>query len=125
MSDVSPLIPAGRKVIETYGEMRFQISGTRYDHAVIVLPNTVILWSPCTWSEVTFETFEPLLGQNLADVLLIGCGRKAQLPSKNLRQSLRDAGMVIEPMDTGAACRSYNVLMAEDRRVAAALLPVA
>jgi len=47
------------------------------------------------------------------------------LPSSELRRKFREAGMVIEPMDTGAACRTYNVLMAEDRRVAAALMPVA
>ena len=46
------------------------------------------------------------------------------LVPKDLRQGLREAGIVLEPMDTGAACRTYNVLMAEGRLVAAALIPV-
>ncbi|HET6224238.1 MAG TPA: Mth938-like domain-containing protein, partial [Dongiaceae bacterium] len=58
------------------------------------------------------------------DLLLVGCGaRMAPLPPA-LRQALRQIGVVMEPMDTGAACRTYNVLMAEGRRVCAALIAV-
>jgi uncharacterized protein len=124
MADVSPVIPAGRQVIETYGEMRFHITSVRYEHAVIVLPEQVTPWAPTIWDEVTFESFAALTEANVTGVLLLGCGPRAQLPSRELRQALRAAGLVVEPMDTGAACRTYNVLMAEDRRVAAALLPV-
>ena len=58
-------------------------------------------------------------------VLLLGCGARMVLVPPALREALRAAGVVIEPMDTGGACRTYNVLLAEDRQVAAALLPVA
>ncbi len=125
MADVTPVIPAGRQVIETYGEMRFHISGVRYDHAVIVLPTTVLPWGPAAWDDVDMASFEALCAADAADVLLLGCGPRAELPSRALRNALREQGLVVEPMDTGAACRTYNVLMAEDRRVAAALLPVA
>lgn len=124
MADVSPIIPAGRQVIETYGEMRFHISGQRYAHSVIVLPDKVLPWAPSVWEEVDIASFAGICETDMADVLLLGCGLRAQLPSRDLRQALRQAGIVVEPMDTGAACRTYNVLMAEDRRVAAALLPV-
>ena len=125
MTDVTPVIPSGRNVIETYGEMRFHISGVRFETPIIVLPEAIIDWSVSTWEDITEESFQPLLSTNLADVVLLGCGTKAKLPSSELRRQFREAGMVIEPMDTGAACRTYNVLMAEDRRVAAALMPVA
>jgi uncharacterized protein len=125
MADISPVIPAGRKVIETYGEMRFHISGVRYTGPVIVLPDRVLPWAPTTWAEVDFASFDALCQDNLADVLLLGCGPRAVLPPRTLRDALRAKGLVVEPMDTGAACRTYNVLMAEDRRVAAALIPVA
>ncbi len=125
MADVTPIIPASRQVIETYGEVRFHISGVRYEGAVIVLPEQVVPWTPAAWSEVTLESFAALTKTDLADVLLLGCGPRAELPSRSIREGLRAAGMVAEPMDTGAACRTYNVLMAEDRRVAAALIPVA
>jgi uncharacterized protein len=58
------------------------------------------------------------------DLLLIGCGRRMALVPPALRQTVRDGGVVIDSMDTGAACRTYNVLLAEDRRVAAALIAV-
>jgi uncharacterized protein len=58
------------------------------------------------------------------DLLLFGQGRRMALISPALRQGIRAVGIVVEPMDTGAACRTYNVLMAEGRRVAAALIPV-
>ena len=57
-------------------------------------------------------------------VLLIGCGRKIRPLPESLRAALRAEGMVLEPMDSGAACRTYNILMSEDRQVAAALIAV-
>ena len=54
--------------------------------------------------------------------LLLGCGARMMPVSPTLRQALKSVGISLEAMDTGAACRTYNVLLAEDRRVAAALL---
>ena len=59
------------------------------------------------------------------ELLLIGTGARMSQIDRELRQTLRADGVVIEAMDTGAACRTYNVLMAEGRRVAAALIAVA
>ena len=58
------------------------------------------------------------------EVLLLGCGAKAALVPRALRGALRADGVVIEAMDTGAACRTFNLLMAEGRRAAAALIAV-
>ena len=58
-------------------------------------------------------------------MLLIGTGEMLHFPSRALKQELRAQGLVAESMNTGAACRTFNVLMAEGRRVAATLLPVA
>jgi uncharacterized protein len=55
---------------------------------------------------------------------LIGCGRKQVFIRPDVRRSIRERGPVVEMMDTGAACRTYNLLLAEERRVAAALLPI-
>lgn len=57
-------------------------------------------------------------------VLLVGCGRRMTLLAPDLRKALRDAGLVVDVMDTGAACRTYNVLLGEKRPVAAALIAV-
>lgn len=125
MADVTPVIPSGRMVIESYGDMTFRVSGERYTGGLIVLPDRVIPWPVADWADVTVDSLKALTDANAADVLLLGCGQRAQLPSRDFRQAIRATGLVTEPMDTGAACRTYNVLMAEDRRVAAALLPVA
>lgn len=126
MVDVTPIIPEGRQVVETYGAGRFRISGTLYQGSVIVLPHRTLDWPVAAWDEVGTEAFAPLLDAGDADVgvLLLGCGRRAEMVSGALRTRLRAAGIVVEAMDTGAACRTYNVLMAEERRVAAALIAV-
>lgn len=58
------------------------------------------------------------------DILLVGCGPTFAAIPKGLRAALKDAGIILEWMDTGAACRTFNVLVAEERRVAAALIAV-
>jgi len=80
-------------------------------------------WPVRTMQALTLESLEPVMANSPpVDVLLLGVGVRNQLIPEPLRRGLRDAGIVLDAMDTGAACRTYNVLMAEDRRVAAALM---
>lgn len=120
--DVTPLIPAGRQVVESYGDGRFRVTGTLWDGSVIVLPTRTLAWPVHSLAEVTVDSLQLVIGE--ADVLLIGCGARMALLPKPLRDVLRGQGIVVETMDTGAACRTYNVLLSEDRKVAAALLAV-
>ena len=125
--DLTPLIPGGRQIVESYGEGRFRISGQLYPKAVLVFPERTLVWPVAAAEEASPENLEPILAAGRAgavDLLLFGQGRHMALVPPGLRQDLRAAGIVVEPMDTGAACRTYNVLMAEGRRVAAALIPV-
>ena len=62
--------------------------------------------------------------EQATEILLIGCGPRMQMLPPGLRQALKAIGVVAEPMDTGAACRTYDILISEGRRVAAALLPM-
>ena len=69
------------------------------------------------------DDFQQLIEAKAAcDILLLGCGQRMQLPTERVRAKLRGHGIVIDPMDTGAACRTFNVLLTEGRRVAAALI---
>jgi uncharacterized protein len=121
--DVTPLIPAGRQVIESYGPKGFRVSGVAYTGAIFVFPDKVESWKASAIAEVTFNSLQPLLDRGV-EILLLGCGKSiARLP-ETLRQELRQRGIVVDVMDTGAACRTYNILLSEERRVAAALLPV-
>ena len=72
--------------------------------------------------DITAASLAPVIDAGI-QILLLGCGRQMLPVPSALREELRAHGVVIDAMDTGAACRTYNVLLAEDRRVAAALLP--
>ena len=123
--DITPMIPGGRQVIQSYRGGVFRISQIEYRGAVIVLPDRTMAWNAASVASLRIEDFAALLGlPRPADILLLGCGAAMQLPPAAVRDGLRQAGVIVEPMDTGAACRTFNVLMSEDRRVAAALLPM-
>ena len=123
--EVSPQLPAGRQLVESYGEGGFRIGGMAHDGSVLVMPERALAWPVRAIEEVSFASFAPLMPYaGDIQVLLLGCGRRISLVPAALRAALRDAGMVLELMDTGAACRTYNVLAAEDRRVAAALIAI-
>jgi uncharacterized protein len=121
--ELTPLVPAGRQVIERYGESGFRIAGLIYRGSVLVFPDRTLPWSAVSASDVTWQSLAPVIEHGGVQILLLGLGRVMGAVPHTLRKTLRDAGIVLEPMDTGAACRTYNVLVAEDRRVAAALLP--
>jgi uncharacterized protein len=73
---------------------------------------------------VTRESLMPVVEHGGVQILLLGLGRTMGAIPRKLHSACRAAGIVLEPMDTGAACRTYNVLVGEDRHVAAALLPL-
>jgi uncharacterized protein len=85
----------------------------------------VLPWPLDSIGQLTLESLAPILASDpVPQILLIGCGKGAAMIPPALRQAVRQAGAVIDAMDTGAACRTYNVLLAEERRVAAALIAV-
>ena len=126
MVDVSPIIPAGRQVLESYGGGGFRISGERYEYSVLVEADLTRAWGGVqTWEDVSAASLIGLGGDAAQPkTLWIGTGAKQHFPTRALRQELREAGLVVETMDTGAACRTFNVLMAEGRAVAAALIAI-
>jgi uncharacterized protein len=122
--DVTPLIPAGRQIIQSYSSGGFKVSGVSYDQPIIVLPTETMAWNAPPFSDLSEQDFFNL--SSIAaeiDVVLLGTGPRGQFFPPKLRAALKEKGLMVEAMDTGAACRTYNVLMAEGRRVAAALLP--
>ncbi len=122
--DITPLVPEGRQIIESYGDDGFRISGERYPGPVIVWPEGVATWAVSSISDAAMETLDAVFSADPPiEILLIGSGATFEMAPAALRSALGARGVSIESMDTGAACRTYNVLMAEDRRVAAALIP--
>lgn len=119
--DVTPLLKPEQKLVQSYTAGRFRISGEVFDGAVIVGADFVVRWQAAGIPDDPAE-FLPFMEK--CDVLLIGTGQNSSFLSPAQRQRFRDAGFNVDVMDTGAACRTFNVLSAEGRRVVAALLPV-
>ena len=125
MADLTLLIPAGRQVIESYGGGRFRVTGQVYEGSVIVRPTATIPWPVRSMADLSLPSFSAILqAETPVEILLLGCGPRLAMVPSSLRQGLRASGIVVDAMDTGAACRTYNVLLAEERRVAAALIAV-
>ena len=123
--DVTPLVPEGRQVVEGYGDGGFRVSGTLWRGPVIVFPDRTVAWPGGSMSGLSLAMLEPALAvDDVPEILLLGCGARAGFVSPALRAAIRSAGPVLESMGTGAACRTYNVLLSEGRRIAAALIPV-
>jgi uncharacterized protein len=117
--------PRERQLIQTYGPGRFRISDVDHTGAVLVLPQRTAPWAVATADEIAADNLGPVIEATPAvEVLVVGCGARASFIPPSRRSELRAYGLVLEVMDTGAACRTYNVLLAEGRRVAAALLPL-
>lgn len=117
-----PALP-DRQVIQAYGDGRFRISGAVHTTPVIVSIYKVFAWPVADLSALTLESLAPARESGI-DILLLGCGSTAAMVPASLKQALRREGISIDAMGTGAACRTFNVLSAEARRVAAALMPV-
>ena len=123
--DISPVDFEGRNIIQSYGNGKFQISDKKYDHSVLVFPDQIIPWSPIDTNNLIVDDFKKVLTVGpIVELLLLGCGKTTWFLSLPLRDELKEMGLVLEPMDTGAACRTFNVLLGENRRIAAALMLV-
>jgi uncharacterized protein len=123
--DLTPSVPAGRQMIESYGGGRFRVSGRVHEGSIIVFPDRTLAWPVADLAQVTEESLAPVLAEREGiEVVLLGCGARLTQVPRALRRAFRESGLPLEFMDTGAACRTYNVLAAEDRRVVAALIAV-
>lgn len=124
--EVTPLLPEGRQVVQAYRDGGFVIGGVPRDGAALVLPARTTSWSVTRFEDIDATSFEQLYaGGDIIDVLVLGTGATFKMIDPRLRQVLRQRGTVVECMATPAACRTFNVLLVEDRKVAAALIPVA
>ena len=104
--------------IDGYGPDFFRIGGEVHQGTALVTPNGVTPWGGCADTET-------LLGLKAAvDVIFIGTGAEIAHPPADFRAAFDEAGIGIEPMSSPSACRTYNVLLSEGRRVAVALIPV-
>ena len=97
------------------------VNGQRYESSLIVTPEQLLPWDVSEFARMTVEDFEKLKALQ-PEILLLGTGPKQRFPHPRLTAPLAEAGIGLEVMDLKAACRTFNILVAEERKVAAALL---
>ncbi|MBY0227289.1 MAG: hypothetical protein K2Q28_15915 [Hyphomicrobium sp.] len=124
MPDTTPRYP-GRAPIDAYGNGGFRFAGMSHRGSILCLPSGILAWDAASIGDVT-PALIPVLQEEGATggVLLLGTGRSPVFPDPQVLSAFRAAGLWLELMDTGAAARTYNVLLAEERDVSAALLAV-
>jgi len=105
-----------------YGESYVMVNGARFAKSVVVLPERIIDdWPASSFAALEPAHFAALAGLDL-EIILLGTGGKLRFPRPEILAPLIRAGVGVEVMDLQAACRTYNILMAEGRKVAAALV---
>lgn len=120
----SPFFP-GQAPIDAYGGGGFRFADMSHRGSLLFLPSGVHAWAISGPENLNFEAFAPVLGDlDQLEVLLLGTGAEQVFLPSALRQQLNEAGLFVESMTTGAAARTYNILLAEKRAVGAALLAV-
>ena len=127
MMDISPKVHASTPLITAYGGGVIICADKRYEHSIVIHEGGVALWQDV--DVVTACSQDALFGaialvDTLPEILLVGAGDATPFLSPMIRQSLRDKGVSVDVMSCGAACRTYNILVAEGRRVIAAIVPI-
>ena len=113
--------PTALNTISAYGEGFVAVNGERHDSSLIVLPERLLPWPVAGFDALAEADFAVFLDMNL-EVLLLGTGPGQRFPHPRLTRALAERRVGVEAMDLQAACRTYNILMGDGRRVAAALL---
>ena len=115
----------GRAPIDAYGNGGFRFAEMSHRGSLLLLPSGIYGWSVAAFEEADAAMFEQVFAERVAvDFLLFGTGESQRRPPEPVRAAFDAADIGLDFMDTGAACRTYNVLLAEDRPVAAALIAV-
>lgn len=123
--DITPLIPSGKKIITGYGEGAFKINNDPHTGSIIITTDLVLGWHISEFKDLTPESLS-ILFENVrnTEIVIIGCGLQHQRLQSDIYSAFRSKNISVEIMSTGAACRTYNVLLGEGRHVAAALIAV-
>ena len=108
-------------VITAYGDDYVMVNGARRDTSSIVTAEAVQGWNAASFEALSADDFKPLADLGV-EIVILGTGARQRFPHPRLTAQLARARIGVEVMDTKAACRTYNILVAEERKVALALL---
>ena len=112
---------AGQSLFTGYGPGYVSINHRRYEHHVVVAPGREVApWDALSFEQLTRAHFDALI-ELAPEVILLGTGETLRFPDREITRGIAGASVGFEVMDTKAACRTYNILMAEGRQVVAAV----
>ncbi|WP_076859877.1 Mth938-like domain-containing protein [Bradyrhizobium mercantei] len=111
--------------IEAYGKGGFAFADMSHRGSLLCLPDAIWAWPVTRPQDIDEYTLQKVFAAaNAIDTLIVGSGTEVWVPPKGLREALRAVRVVLDPMQTGPAIRTYNIMLGERRRVAAALIAV-
>lgn len=111
--------------VTAYGNGGFRFADMSHKGSILCLPSGIYTWEPVSAESLTLDHFSRVLSEmKPQSVLLFGTGKTQIFPGAELTRAFTQAGIGLEPMSTGAAARTYNILLAEKRAVGAALIAV-
>lgn len=112
--------------IDAYGDGRFCFAGMMHAGSLLCLPSGIWAWDPASAADIDAATLAPVLEEAEAiDILIVGAGRAPWTMPAPLRALLQERRIATDVLVTGSAVRTYNILLAEGRRAAAALIAIA
>lgn len=126
MPEQAPAHYPYRAAIDAYGNGGFRFAEMSHRGSLLILPSGIYAWDATSIDEVAAQSFAVFLREmpRPAGFVLLGTGARHHIPPAPIRALFADAGIGLEAMTTGAACRTFNVLLAEGRDVGAALIAV-
>jgi uncharacterized protein len=111
--------------IEAYGKGGFVFAGMSHRGSLLCLPDSIWAWPVTSPGQIDTYSLERVFAlANDIDTLIVGTGTEGWLPPSDLRAALRTLRIVLDSMQTGPAIRTYNIMIGERRRVAAALIAI-
>jgi uncharacterized protein len=111
--------------IEAYGNGGFAFAEMSHRGSLLCLPDAMWAWPVTKPEDIDEDSLARVFAAaNTIDTLIVGTGTDVWVPPKGLRETLRAASIVLEPMQTGPAIRTYNIMIGDRRRVAAALIAI-
>ncbi len=113
--------PQGKYVFSNYGNGALTVNEQPHHSSLLIFPDSLQEWNIKNVNELKVDDFEPFI-ERRADIIILGTGAEQDFPSVELRRALMQKQIQLDIMDTAAACRTYNLLVSEDRNVGAAVI---
>ncbi len=111
----------GDNVFSNYGNGVLTVNDIDHNNSLLIFPDLLDVWPVNNAAELQIGDFEIFI-ERRPDIIILGTGATQQFPSTDLRRELAKSQIQLDVMDTAAACRTYNLLVSEDRNVGAAVI---